>query len=56
MILIFYTAFIIGFEMGYSGRLRLRRILEKQVFRTSATVLSELTTSSSSLNVILALN
>ena len=32
-------AFIIRFEMGHSGRLRLRYILEKQVFRTSATVI-----------------
>ena len=35
----FTIAFIIRFEMGYSGRLRLRYILEKQVFRTSATVI-----------------
>ena len=42
--------------MGYTGRLILIYVLEKQFFRTSATVLSELITSSSSIIVILALN
>ena len=42
--------------MGYSGRLRLLTILKKKVFRTSADLLSELTTSPSSINVIFALD